>query len=55
MIQGRHGELEHGKVHYSIQKIFDRLFLLSVEKQNLGKDQTLPAVAALYDTRITKK
>ena len=49
-IQGRHGEFEPGKVQYSTQNFFDRLFLIRAT-QNLGKDQTLPAlpaVASLY-------
>ena len=43
----RHGKFEPGKVQYSTQNFFDQLFLIT---QNLGKDQTspaLPAVAAL--------
>ena len=48
--QGRHGEFEPGKVQYSTQNILTSCFLLylfRIETQNLGKDQTLPALPAV--------
>ena len=41
-----HGEFEPGKVQYSNPNFIDLLFLI-IETQNLGKEQTLPALAAL--------
>ena len=46
-----HSELKPGKVQYSTQKILTGCFLYErIETQNLGKDQTLPAVVALGGT-----
>ena len=54
--QGRHGEIEPGKVQYSTPKFFDRLFLIRAYwNQNLGKDQTLPAFPAVADLTCSLK
>ena len=50
MYQGRHGEFEPGKVQYSTPNFFHLFFSYKsvlIETQNLGKDQTLAALAAV--------